>query len=58
MWWPVIFYTNYIYPSFSVLYSAVQNNKGGKGDLNKRGGPTDNLNINKWGEGVQIRGGV
>ena len=34
-------------------YSPVPNNMGG---LNKRGGPTDNLNINKQG-GSNKRGG-
>ena len=35
------------------MYSLVPNNRGG---LNKRGGPTDNLNINTRGGG-QIKGG-
>ena len=34
-------------------YSTVPNNRGG-GGLNKKGSPTDNLNINK--RGVQIKG--
>ena len=36
------------------MYSLVPNNRGG--GLNKRGGPTDNLNINTRGGG-QIKGG-
>ena len=35
------------------MYSLVPNNREG---LNKRGGSTDNLNINTWGGG-QIKGG-
>ena len=39
-----------------LLYSPVANNRGG---LNKRGGdPADNLNINKRGGGVQVKGGI
>ena len=36
-----------------VLYSAVLNNRG----FVIKGGLTDNLNTNKWGEGGQIKGG-
>ena len=38
-----------------IAYSPVPNNKG-RGGLNKKGVPTDNLNINKRGRGVQIKG--
>ena len=34
------------------MYTPFPNNRGG---LNEKGGPTDNLNINK--RGVQIKGG-
>ena len=37
-------------------YSPVPNNRG-RGGLNKRGAPTDILNINKWGVHIKGRGG-
>ena len=36
------------------MYSSVPNNRG---SLNKRGGPPDNLNINKQGVSNKRRGG-
>ena len=39
-----------------IAYSPVPNNKGRREGLNKKGVPTDNLNINKRGKGVQIKG--